>query len=115
MINLSENWLFEGVGEVVFVEDCVAALEDASKQCLGFVEAVDSVDIFFCDLACLDAFEEGLTVVFTDDDCYVEVATDVLSKGFVELVLLVSEFDHTRCDDDAFAGVKVAEYVDSHA
>lgn len=87
----------EGVGEVVFVEDCGGAVEEGLEEGLGLGEGFDGV----CGGFVVDAFEDCFAVVLSDDDGDVGRAGDVCAEVSVELVLLRSEFDHSGCDDDA--------------
>ena len=108
--------LFEGVGEVVFVEDGVAGGEEGGEEFLGVVEGVDEVGFVGWEACGCYAFGDGVAVVASYDYGDVDVFADVTAEVAVEVVLLVAEFDHSGSDDDAFAGfVEVGEDVDGHA
>ncbi len=72
--------LFEGVGEVVFVEDGVAWGKELGEEYLGVGERVDYVEIFLIKICRADAIYKGVTVVSPYYYSHIQFLADLLAK-----------------------------------
>ncbi len=72
--------LFEGVGEVVFVEDCVAWGEELGEEYLGVGEGIYNVEVFLVEICGADAIYEGVSVVGSYYYSHVQFLTNLLAK-----------------------------------
>ncbi len=72
--------LFEGVGEVVFVEDGVAWGKELGEEYLGVGERVDYVEIFLIKICRADTIYKCVAVVGSNDNSYVQFLAYLLAK-----------------------------------
>ncbi len=106
--------LFEGVGEVVLVENRVAGRKQTGKVLLGLVEAGNYVEILLVKAALFDAFDYSIPIVLSYHYGDVEVFSDVFAERLIQRILLAAKLNHAGSDNNSLTTLEVSQDIDSH-